>query len=50
MSVEGGFKVSALSSEYVEGSAVVDSDTGSVGEAFGEISVVSGIGGTILGT
>jgi hypothetical protein len=49
-SVDGSFKVSALSSRSVEGSAYIDWDTWSAGEAFGEISIVSGVAIDVLGT
>jgi hypothetical protein len=48
--VDGSFKVSALSSRSVEGSADVDRGSWSAGEAFGEISIVSGLAIDVLGT
>ena len=50
LSVDGSFKVSALSSRSVGGGADVDCNTWGTGEAFGEISIVSGVAITVLGT
>ena len=50
LSVDGSFKVSALSSRSVEGRTDVDWDTWSAGEAFGEISTFSGVAIAVLGT
>jgi hypothetical protein len=49
-SVDGSFNVSALSSRSVEGGTDVDWDTWGAGEAFGEISIVSGVTIDVLGT
>jgi hypothetical protein len=49
LSVEGSLKVSDLSSRSVEGSTDVDSDTGSDGDAVGEMSIVSGNADGTLG-
>src|SRR3954454_15305311 len=43
LSVDGSLKVSALSSRSVEGGIDVGWDTWSAGEAFGDISIVSGV-------
>lgn len=48
-SVDGSFNVSALSSRSVEGGTGVDWDTWGAGEAFGEISIVSGVTIDVLG-
>lgn len=50
LSVDGSFKVSALSSRSVEGRTDVDWDAWSAGEAFGEISTFSGVAIAVLGT
>jgi hypothetical protein len=50
LSVNGSLKVSALSSRSVEGGTDEGWDTWSAGEAFGEISIVSGVATAVLGT